>query len=439
MNRVRTESRRQRSPDMPGEVSVALYRGLTGALTPAIPMLLSNRVKRGKEDALRLAERRGFPSVPRPPGTLIWIHAASVGESLAALPLAPRLLEKPERSVLFTTGTVTSAELMRERLPANAIHQYAPLDLPAGVSRFLTHWRPELALFVESELWPNLLLEARWRKIPLVLINARLSERSFTGWSRFPGMAQRVFSTFHTCLAQDGEVAQRLSALGAGDVRVCGNLKADAPPLPVDEGALAAFRAALQDRPVFLAASTHPGEDESLLDAVAEVKHSGALTIIVPRHPGRGGDIEKLAVSRGFRTARRSDAALPDSQTQVYVADTMGELGLFYRLARLAFLGGSLIPHGGQNPLEPARLCVPVIAGPHTDNFNDIYRLLFAAQGMGRIESAGEISVTIQRFLASPAEAQRIGAQGRKAVDGLGGALNLTLETAERLLANARA
>ena len=424
---------------MRGAATLALYRGLTGVLAPAIPALLQTRIRRGKEDPRRIGERRGFASLPRSKGTLIWIHAASVGESLAVLPLANSLLDKPDRSVLVTTGTVTSAELMQQRLPSRAFHQYVPLDLRGNVIRFLNHWRPDLALFVESELWPNLLLETHRRDIPLALINARLSAKSFGGWKRAPGLARRMFGSFDVCLAQDEAIARRISALGGHNVRVAGNLKADSPPLPVDQSALRALRDSLNGRPVFLAASTHEGEDQPVLAAASAIRQSGALTIIVPRHIDRGETLQSLAAARGFVCARRLNGALPSPETEIYLADTMGELGLFYRVARVAFLGGSLIPHGGQNPLEAARLSVPVLAGPHTGNFEDIFPTLFAAQGFGRVHSGEELARAAGRMLQDADEATRIGEQAKAAADRLGGALAQTLETTERLLANARA
>ena len=410
MNPVATKLRRPRSPDMPGGATLALYRGLTGVLAPAVPAFLQNRIRRGKEDPRRIGERRGVASLPRPQGLLIWIHAASVGESLAVLPLANQLLEKADRSVLVTTGTVTSAELMRQRLPPRAFHQYVPIDLRGNVVRFLNHWRPNLALFVESELWPNLLLETGRRDIPLVLVNARLSAKSFEGWKRAPGLARRMFGSFDLCLAQDDAIAQRISALGGRHVRVAGNLKADAPPLPVDESALRMLRDSINGRPVFLAASTHEGEDQSVFAAAAVIRQSGALTIIVPRHIERGEMLQSLAAAQGFVCTRRQKDELPASETDVYIADTMGELGLFYRVARVAFLGGSLIPHGGQNPLEAARLSVPVLAGPHTGNFEDIFRALFAAQGLGRIASVEELAGVATR---AAGEFSRSGAHWR--------------------------
>ena len=282
-----------------------------------------------------------------------------------------------------------------------------------------------------------LLTETGRRKIPLALINARISSGSFAGWKRVPGLARRIFSTFDICLAQDQTVAHRLSALGARDVRIAGNLKADAPPLPVDEAALAQFRHAIGDRPVFLAASTHEGEVDAILDAVVALKSTGVLTIIVPRHADLGVKIESLAEERGYLCARRQKSALPASETQVYIADTMGELGLFYRTARAAFMGGSLIPHGGQNPLEAARLSVPVIAGPHTGNFAGVYRAVFDAQGFGRIDSAEELSLLANQLLRDGSEAKRIGELARLAAERLGGALDITVQVAERLLAHA--
>jgi 3-deoxy-D-manno-octulosonic-acid transferase len=401
-------------------------------------MLLHNRIGRGKEDPDRLAERRGFASRPRPEGCLIWIHAASVGESLAVLPLVATLLEKPDRSILVTTGTVTSAELMEQRLPARAFHQYVPLDLQSNVTRFFDHWRPDLALFVESELWPHLLLEAGHRAIPVALINARLSARSFAGWRRATGLAKRLFSIFDLCLAQDETIARRLSALGARNVKIAGNLKADAPPLPVEESTLSAVRQAIGKRPVFLAASTHDGEEALVLDAVNATSDPDALTVIVPRHSERGTSVESLAASRGFAVVRRRTGALPASDTEVYVADTMGELGLFYSIARVAFLGGSLIPHGGQNPLEAARFSVPVLAGPHTGNFAEAYCAIFSAQGTGLVSSARELAQLVANLLQDPAQAQCLGQRAKSAADGLGGALALTATVAEQMLANAR-
>jgi 3-deoxy-D-manno-octulosonic-acid transferase len=410
------------------------------ALAPAVPALLKLRARRGKEDAARLPERYGSASRARPPGTLIWIHGASVGESLAALPLVSALLEKPGRQVLVTTGTVTSAKMMEERLPARAFHQYVPVDSRSSVRRFLAHWRPDLALFVESELWPNLIVETHARGVPMALVNARLSERSFRGWNRARGLARRILSSFDACLAQDEGVAKRLTALGALSVQIAGSLKADAPALPVDEAALTAFRAAFGARPIFLAASTHPGEEEIVMRVAGDLRKNGsdALTIIVPRHPARGPEIEALAKAHGFAVSRRSTGEIPSSDTQLYVADTMGELGLFYRLAPFAFLGGSLVPHGGQNPLEPARLGTAVVTGPHTHNFEETFVSLLAAQGDGRVQSSEELLRLVQKLIADPGCAAQLGTRAKSASESLKGALSATMAMAETLITHAR-
>ena len=420
-------------------MTLALYRGAMDALSPAVPALLRRRARLGKEDPSRLAERYGLASRARPGGTLIWIHGASVGESLAALPLVSALVEKADCHVLVTTGTVTSAKMMEERLPPRAFHQYVPIDSRAFVRRFLAHWRPDLALFIESELWPNLILETHARGGPMALVNARLSERSFRGWNRAPGLARRLLSSFDLCLAQDEGVARRLTALGALSVQIAGSLKADAPPLPVDEIALAAFRAAVGSRPVFLAASTHSGEEEAVLRTAEELrkKRSDALTIIVPRHPARGPEIEALARTRGLIVSRRATGALPSRNIQLYIADTMGELGLFYRVAPFAFLGGSLVPHGGQNPLEAARLGAAIVTGPHTHNFEETFSLLLSAQTEGRVHSAEELSTLVQKLIADPAAAAQLGARAKSASDCLRGALSATIAAAEALITHA--
>jgi 3-deoxy-D-manno-octulosonic-acid transferase len=439
--RPRPASDRPRDPSKgEGKTALALYRGLWGALSPLVPALLRARARQGKEDLARLGERLGSASLPRPQGRLIWIHGASVGESLASLTLVAKLLERPDTSVLVTTGTVTSARLMAERLPPNAIHQYMPVDSPLATKRFLDHWRPDLALFVESELWPNMVLEAKTRGIRLALINARMSERSFRRWKVAPSLARRVLSAFEQCLAQDKLIAERLRRLGAATVKITGSLKVDAAPLPVDEAALEAFRRAIAIRPLFLAASTHPGEEEPLLDVAKIVRQlrPEALTIIVPRHPHRGPDIAAMATAQGFTTERRADSALPALGTQVYVADTLGELGLFYRCTNFAFLGGSLVPHGGQNPLEAARLRTAVITGPHTYNFEEVFAAILAAQGQGRVTSKEQLSAVVSTLVCSPVVAARLGAIAQEAAEQMSGALAATLSIAGDLLSDAR-
>jgi 3-deoxy-D-manno-octulosonic-acid transferase len=414
------------------------YGVATQLVSPLVPFVLRERVARGKEDPSRLGERLGHASQPRPQGPLIWIHGASVGECLAALPLIGELLKEQRRHVLVTSGTLTSARLMEERLPPRALHQYVPVDTPSAVQRFLDYWRPDLALFVESELWPNLISQTQARGTSMALVNARFSPRSRQGWNRAPKLAGALFGAFDACLAQDATVAAFLKDMGARNIHIVGSLKADAPPLPADEAKLAELRAAIGTRPVFFAASTHEGEDIILLKAfkLLRVKLPDALCILVPRHPERGAAIAATALAQRLPCARRALGALPQGTSALYIADTLGELGLFYRLAPFAFLGGSLIEHGGQNPLEAARLGKGVLSGPYTDNFSDIFAALFAAQGYGRVHSVEELAALAGKLMTAPEEAARLGAKAKQAAETLGGALARTMAIVEPLLVN---
>ncbi|MBU6297367.1 MAG: 3-deoxy-D-manno-octulosonic acid transferase [Alphaproteobacteria bacterium] len=415
------------------------YRLATAVLAPAAPLLLRRRILRGKEHSERTDERLGIASQPRPDGPLVWVHGASVGECVAALPLIDAMFARQCANVLVTSGTVTSAKVMSERLPARAIHQFVPVDTPDATARFLDHWKPQVGLFVDSDLWPNLVLGAKERGVRLALINARMSQRSFESWRMAPATANALLSAFESCLAQDDEIAGRFRALGARDVRVIGSLKADAPALPADTETLDALRRAIGGRPLLLAAQTHPGEEETILPAHDMLRRTfpELLTVIVPRHPSRGSDIAMLCGARNWRL--RSSGGNPAADTAVYIADTMGELGLFYRLARIAFVGGSLIRHGGQNPLEPAKLCCAVLAGPHTFNFTSAYETIFAAQGAGLANTAGEIASLAEGLLANPASAEAMGQAAAAAARGLSGAVEKTIDVVEKLLADARA
>ncbi len=409
-----------------------LYRGATWLASPLAGGALRHRLRKGKEDKARLGERLGHAGKARPEGRLIWIHGASVGETLAALPLLDVLLT-PGRHALVTSGTVTSAQIMAERLPERATHQFIPVDTPLAVKRFLDHWKPDVGLFIDSDLWPNLLMQARQR-MPLALVNARMSAKSAGNWARVPAMARDILSSFQGVLALDPEIAGRFTALGAKQVVVSGSLKADAPPLPADNIKLAQLKEAVKGRPVFLASSTHPGEDETLLPAHDQLrrKRPDLLTIIVPRHPDRGGEIAMLCGTR--KVVRRSTGLLPDAQTAIYVADTMGELGLFYRLAKIAFMGGSLITHGGQNPLEPARLECAVMAGPHTENFTAAYDAIFKAQGAGRVATSLDIASLVDTVLSDPELAQRMADGAAEGAAMLGGAVAMTAGFVEDIL-----
>jgi 3-deoxy-D-manno-octulosonic-acid transferase len=412
------------------------WRLFTHIASPFARLVLSRRATRGKEDRTRMNERLGIAVTPRPEGRLIWLHGASVGESLSALPLIERL--KEDANVLVTSGTVTSAALLSKRLPAGVLHQFVPLDTPGAVARFLAHWRPDAGLFIESDLWPNLILQAHARGVKLALVNARISARSAARWRWARKSVAALLTAFDRVLAQDEEVAERFRALGARHVEVVGSLKADAPPLPVDEAALAQMRQMIGARPVLLAAQTHPGEDETILPAhdALRVRFPDLLTILVPRHTERAADLEMLCGARAFR--RRSTGGQISGQTAIYIADTMGEMGLFYRLARFCFLGGTLVPLGGHNVLEPARLHCAVLAGPHTASAPRAYDAVLNAQGFGRVTSCADIAREAARLLADDTLAQTAGDAAARGADTLAGAVGRTAE-ALKVLLDARA
>jgi len=418
-----------------------LYRGLTRVAGPAVRLYLDRRTSAGKEDPARQAERFGAASCPRPAGRLVWIHAASVGEANSVLVLIERLLAGAgELTVLMTTGTVTSATLMAGRLPARAIHQYVPVDLPAAVDRFLDHWRPDAVLWTESEIWPNLLAGIRARRLPAALVNARMSERSFGRWRNAPGFVASLLSTFQVTLAQTEGDADRLRRLGAPGVASVGNLKFSAEPPPAATGPMADLRAALDGRLVWLLASSHPGEDEiaATVHAALAPALPGLLTVVVPRHAHRGEAVAALMRARGLAVARRSGGGLPGPGDAVYVADTMGELGLFYRAAPVVCMGGSFIPHGGQNPVEPAQLGCAVLYGPHMFNFDEITHMLEAAGGALPVADAAALTLAARRLLTDDgararivAGAARVTADNRRIVDRALGALAPVLGAAD--------
>src|SRR5947207_12789424 len=324
------------------------YRGIASMATPISRLVLASRLKRGKEHPQRLAERRGEAKIGRPPGPLIWAHGASVGEMLAMIPLVEGLRAR-NFNVLVTSGTVTSARLAERRLPAGAIHQFIPLDAPRYTARFLEHWQPNLALFAESDLWPNLIVSCAERGIPLILVNGRLSERSFTRWRYLPHTIGALLKRFDLCLAQSEPDAERYSDLGAPRVAMTGNLKLDVPAPPVDSQKLGAMQAAIGRRPIIAAASTHAGEESVIVDAHRRLRKSfpGLLTVVAPRHPERGPGIVDIASVAGLPAVMRSRGHLPDRGTEIYVADTIGELGLVCLLAPIVFMGVSLVRRGG--------------------------------------------------------------------------------------------
>jgi 3-deoxy-D-manno-octulosonic-acid transferase len=391
---------------------LALYAAATGLLEPFAGPLLRARARRGKEDAARLGERLGRASMPRPPGPVAWLHAVSVGESLSLLPLVDGLMRRaPGLTLVVTSGTVTSAALLRDRLPPGAIHQYAPVDGPAAVARFLDHWRPAAGIFVESELWPNLIAAARARGVRLALASARITEASARRWARAPAAARTLLDAFEVMLPQDADTETRLRALGARTGPRL-NLKRVGEPLPCDPAELARLRAALAGRRIVAAVSTHPGEEaliaRAFQDAAADAPD--ALLLIVPRHPDRGPAVAAELAALGLPAARRAAGETPGPDARAYVADTLGELGLMLRLADVAVMGGAFAEGiGGHNPLEPARLGVPVITGPHAFNAREIYAEMFAAGAAMEAADPPALAERLRALLTDPALARRLG------------------------------
>lgn len=375
-----------------------LYRLLTDLAGLPLRGWLGLRARRGKEIPARLNERRGLTAIVRTHGQLAWFHGASMGEALSLLPLINEV-RAAGWQVLLTTGTVTSAALMAERLPAGCIHQFVPLDRLKWIRRFLDHWRPGLVLWTESDLWPNTLMEIGRRQVPLVLLNARLSDRALRGWQRWPGFARDVMTPFTLVLAQSAVDAQRFQILGASNVRAQGNLKLAAPPLPVEPALLAGLRTEIKGRPVWLAASIHPGED-AIAAAVARTlkpRFPGLLTLIVPRHAEKGRAMAEAMT--GLRAALRSETKTIGADVDVYIADTMGELGLFFRLSEIVFMGKSLAMGGGQNPAEPALIGCALILGSDMSNFREITAALVQAGAAVQVDDAAGLTEAVASLL----------------------------------------
>ncbi|MCP4381110.1 MAG: 3-deoxy-D-manno-octulosonic acid transferase [Hyphomicrobiales bacterium] len=417
-----------------------VYRAFGSVVArPLAPLVLSYRASRGKELRDRVSERYGRASQPRPSGSVVWVHAASVGETNAVLPLIRRVVESGH-SVVLTTVTVTAAMMAAEKLPAGAVHQFSPIDIRRCVTAFLDHWRPDMAMFVESELWPEAIVTLDAAVIPLAIVNGRLSQRSFNGWRRHEAVAAALFQRVNLCLAQSEKDGERYRALGVPEVVVTGNLKFDAPQLGVDSQALVNLKAEIGDRPVWLAASTHHGEEAVVADAfeALAVQHPRLLTIIVPRHPHRGDEVAAMLADRGIRVARRSAAEQLSPTTQIYVADTLGELGLFYRVAPVAFVGGSLVDHGGQNPIEPVHLGVAVLHGPHTQNFHQVYDTLDGAVPNGRVAAAEELVANAGRLMIDAEARERSVTAAQAALAPFRGALDRTVNALGPVLSSRR-
>ncbi len=404
------------------------WHGAATLLAPGLRLMLRRRVRRGKELPERLAERRGIDRTPRPPGRLIWLHAASVGETVSMLPVLDALC-LAGASVLVTTGTVTSARLLTQRRPG-VLHRFVPLDVPRWGERFLDHWQPDAVAFLESEIWPNLLAMLQRRGVRVMLLNARLSARSHAGWSRVPGFGRRVLSAFDAIWAQSDADAARLRSLGARCVSSPGNLKFAAPPLPAEPSELTRLQALIGNRPRWLAANTHPGE-EAIAAAIHHrlaPDHPGLLTAIAPRHPDRGP-----ALAAEFQAPRRAagDDPPPDG---LWIADGLGEMGLLYRLFSIAFIGKSLAVAGGQNPLEGARLGCALAAGPLMANQADAVSALRERGGLVTVADQDGLASWVDAMLRDPAARD---AAGRAAVEAASANPDLPQRAAALLMAMA--
>lgn len=425
---------------VPQPFGLGVYRLATRVVAPLVPFLLRQRLKRGKEDPARLNERYGIASLARPEGKLVWFHAASIGESLSILTLIDRLLKaRPDMHVLVTTGTVTSAHLMEKNLPDAALHQFVPLDHPNYCARFLDHWQPDLAVWVESEFWPNLIVSTYERGTSLALINARLTAKSFDGWRKAPRFIASLLHRFSLVLAQDGASAERLSELGAQRVIQDGNLKHDARVLDVDAEMLAALRVDIGARPVWLATNTHEGEEKIALEVHATIsqQYADPLTIIVPRHPARGDALAMEARAAGLEVAQRSHQQHITAKTQIYIADTLGELGLFYSLACPVFIGGTFARMGGHNHFEAARFACPLIAGPIDFNFAESYHRFELHGALERVTSAATLSQAVLALLADPAARKKMGDKAQRLASVDSGAADRVLVNLLSLLPHA--
>ncbi len=408
------------------------YRWTGAAAYPLIGGYVAWRASKGKEEPARRRERYGFAAYPKPAGPLVWMHAASVGETNAVVPVIERILGFGINIVL-TTGTVTSAKVAADRLGDRVIHQYVPLDLKPAVRRFLDHWAPDLAIIAELEIWPMTILELGSRRVPQVLVNGRLSDRSFKSWQKRASIAEALFENLAHVVAQSDLDAERFRALGARPVTVSGNLKVDAGPPPADEQALAELEKHLGHRDIWAAVSTHEGEETLAVGAhkLLRTRHPDLLTIIVPRHPERGEALAVQFTASGLKVARRSQGDAITADTDVLLGDTIGEMGLYLRLTEIAFVGRSLVGHGGQNPLEPAMLHTAVLAGQNVQNFRDTYQHLID-KGGARLVRDREMLAGAVNFLLNNERARRdMMAAGMAAVDDMKGALSRTMRALE--------
>ena len=417
---------------------IALYLMLARISGPLFRLAQKRRLNRGKEDPLRQNEQWGRAHHMRPTkGRLVWFHAASIGETQSILGIAEQLLAQDEQlHVLITSVTVSSAKLLEHSTHDRLMHQFAPYDCYRPVCRFLDHWRPDLAIWVESELWPQLICETRRRAIPMALINCRISENTSRRWQHWPRAMYNLLSAFDAILVQSETTLKQIANLGvaAEKLTLSGSTKEDAALPKADPAELSALQAAKGDKFVWLASSTHPGEDAALIEAhKSAFKKDEALMIIAPRHPERAAEIAALAHAQGFKVALRSANDDFCTDADIYIADTLGEMGLWYRLADAAFIAGSLSDHGGHNPFEPALLDCPIIHGPIDYNFREIYARLQAAEGAITAATSGDIAAALIA-LKDPKRRAQLAENARACLRTGAAATHLTTEKITQLL-----
>lgn len=408
---------------------LSIYRVAGAAAYPVIGGYVAYRATKGKEDRSRRRERYGKTKIARPAGPLIWLHAASVGETLAISSLIEHLLNHGV-GIVLTTGTVTSARVAEERFRGRIIHQYVPLDLKPAVRRFLDHWKPDLAIFAESEIWPVIITELSQRHIPQVLVNGRLSDRSFASWQKRSYLAEALFENFAHVVAQSATDGERFSELGARPVTVSGNLKTDAQMPKFDDVQVEKLQAQIGDRPVWAAVSTHDGEEmiAAQVHRALKKRYPNLLTIVVPRHPDRAAAIAERFAKEKLSVARRSAGEKITPTTDIFLGDTIGEMGTYLKLSEIAFVGRSLTAEGGQNPLEPAMLGVAVLSGQNVQNFREAYQKLIESGAAKLVRDGQTLAKAVNHLLKNDEARHKMMAAGIATVDEMRGTLDRTLK-----------
>ncbi|MBP1850444.1 3-deoxy-D-manno-octulosonic-acid transferase [Rhizobium halophytocola] len=416
-------------------IALAAYRLAGIAAYPFSGLLFAVRAAKGKEDRARKPERFGYPSLERPDGPLVWVHAASVGETLAVVPLM-RELKRRDIHVLLTSGTVTSAEVINRRLGDEVIHQYVPLDVEPAIGRFLNHWKPDAAISVESEIWPTTILELSRRHVPQILVNARISDRSYKRWMNNHGVAEQLFGKLGLVIAQSDLDAERYRDLGAWPVSAAGNIKVDTDAPACDPQLLARYRGQVGKRRTWAAISTFEGEEQAAVMVHRALKaKNDQLTIIVPRHPERADELAAMMVSKGLKVARRSRDDVIGADTDIFLGDTIGEMGLYLRLTEIAFVGRSLMTaEGGQNPLEPAMLGCAVLSGPKVNNFRESYQKLVRCGGAKIIRDAEMLAKAVHFLSTNDLARHKMIDASSECVQNMRGALATTMKGLEPYL-----